>query len=138
MDPQLQTEHNLKQYLNPQLQAEHNLKQYLDPQLQTEHNLKQYLNPQLQTEHNLKQYLDPQLQTEHNLKQYLDPQLQTLECIRRAIKIRKHLVFSSVSWHLTKCTCLFLLISINFSTVQGCAVVSVREWISGPILMGRT
>jgi len=72
------------------------------------------------------------------LSNCLDTQLQTLEYIWGSHKKRKHFVFSSVSWHLTKCRCLLLQVSSNFSTVQGCALISVRVSISGPILVGRT
>jgi len=73
------------------------------------------------------------------LSNCLESQLQRLEYIWEAIKyVRKHFVFSSVFWHLTKCRCLLLLVSINFSSVQGCAIVSVRAGISGLILMGMT
>ena len=67
----------------------------------------------------------------------LDSQLRKLEYIWGPIKI-KHFVFSSVSWHLTKCRCLLLHVSSSFSTVQGCELFSVRVSISGTILMGRT
>jgi hypothetical protein len=76
--------------------------------------------------------------TEHSLKQMPGPtNAKAGVCLRRH-KVRKHFVFSSVSWHFTKCRCLLLLVSVNFSAVQGCSLLLVRESISELILMGRT
>jgi len=78
------------------------------------------------------------IKTENSSKQLPGPTTVKAGVYLRSHKERKHLVFSSVSWHLTKCRCLLLHVSSIFSTVQGCALVSVRVLISGPILMGRT
>jgi hypothetical protein len=76
--------------------------------------------------------------TEHSLKQMPGPINTKAGVYPRRHKVRKHFVFSSVSWHITKCRCLLLLVSFNFSAVQGCSLVLVRGSISELIFMGRT